>query len=66
MNFRPLEFSKEAQQLAGKRGFELKGSCFEAAKEDLRPARIVRVGAIQNQIVIPTTEPVSKQVTSDS
>lgn len=29
--------------------------------EQLRPPRIVRVGAIQNTIVLPTTEPLQKQ-----
>jgi len=45
-----------------KRGdFEVAGYAFDAAREDLRPPRIVRVGAIQNKIVLPTTAPVSEQ-----
>ncbi|XP_063396601.1 beta-ureidopropionase-like [Mytilus trossulus] len=61
---RQLEFPKEARDLADKRQFELKGSCFTAEKESLRQPRIVRIGAIQNQIIIPTTEPVPKQIES--
>ncbi|XP_071179090.1 beta-ureidopropionase-like [Mytilus edulis] len=61
---RQLEFPKEARDLADKRQFELKGSCFTAEKESLRPPRVVRIGAIQNQIIIPTTEPVPKQIES--
>ncbi|CAG2232486.1 UPB1 [Mytilus edulis] len=63
-NNRQLEFPKEARDLADKRQFELKGSCLTAEKESLRPPRIVRIGAIQNQIIIPTTEPVPKQIES--
>jgi len=40
---------------------ELKGYRFTAEAEDLRPARIVRVGIIQNSIVLPTDHPVSAQ-----
>ena len=40
---------------------ELKGYRFTAEAEDLRPARIVRVGVIQNSIVLPTDHPVSAQ-----
>lgn len=61
---RQLEFPKEARDLADKRQFELKGSCFTAEKESFRPPKIVRIGAIQNQIIVPTTEPVSKQIES--
>ena len=60
--YRSLDLPKEAIDLAGKRQFELKGSCFTAEKENLRQPKIVRVGAVQNQIVIPTTESVTKQV----
>ena len=40
---------------------ELKGYRFSADSEDLRPPRIVRVGLIQNSIVLPTDQPVSAQ-----
>lgn len=40
----------------------MKAYKFAAEKEDVRQPRIVRVGAIQNSIAIPTTEPVSAQI----
>jgi len=39
----------------------LDGYVFEASAEQLRPPRIVKVAAIQNQIVEPTDAPVEKQ-----
>ncbi len=33
----------------------------DAAPEQLRAKRLVRIGAIQNKIVLPTTEPVYRQ-----
>lgn len=33
-----------------------------ASTEQTRPRRIVRIGAIQNQIVLPTDKPVIEQV----
>lgn len=43
--------------LAEKFGFDLQAYSFKAAKEQIRPPRVVRVGLIQNQIVLPTTDP---------
>lgn len=40
---------------------ELKGYAIEALPEDTRPPRIVRVGLIQNSIVLPTTDPITAQ-----
>lgn len=62
--FRALDFSSEVKNLADKKNFELKGYAFTAEKESLRPARVVRVGLIQNQIILPTTAPVPQQVHS--
>ena len=42
--------------------FELAGYSFTATPEETRPPRIVRVAAIQNKIVLPTTAPITKQV----
>lgn len=56
-----LKFSSEAEALAGQEKFELKGFQFLAEREDLRPPRIVRIGAIQNRILVPTTDPIDKQ-----
>lgn len=44
------------------RDFELRGFGFEAAPEQLRQPHIVRVGLVQNKIVLPTDSPVSDQV----
>lgn len=59
-----LDFSSEVKNLADKKNFELKGYAFTAEKESLRPARVVRVGLIQNQIILPTTAPVPQQIES--
>ncbi|KAL4224229.1 Beta-ureidopropionase [Mactra antiquata] len=56
-----LEFSSEVQSEAEQKDFEVQGYGFSALKEEERPARIVRVGAIQNKIVLPTTAPVVEQ-----
>uniref|UniRef100_A0A8C3A3C4 Beta-ureidopropionase n=1 Tax=Cyclopterus lumpus TaxID=8103 RepID=A0A8C3A3C4_CYCLU len=64
-------FGKETQKLdlpscavsaASERDFELKGFRFEAAQEQLRPPRRVRVGLIQNRIVLPTDAPILDQI----
>ena len=41
--------------------FELKGYRFDADREETRPPRRVRVGLIQNRIVLPTTDSVVNQ-----
>lgn len=41
--------------------FEIKSYNFTAAKEDLRKPKIVRVGAVQNSICAPTTDPINIQ-----
>ena len=49
------------EDAAAKHGFEVAGHAFEALPESLRPPRIVRVGLIQHQIVLPTTADVKDQ-----
>uniref|UniRef100_A0A673WWW4 Beta-ureidopropionase n=1 Tax=Salmo trutta TaxID=8032 RepID=A0A673WWW4_SALTR len=44
--------------------FELQGYMFEASMEQLRTPRTVRVGLIQNRIVLPTDAPVLDQITA--
>ncbi|XP_070618478.1 beta-ureidopropionase [Erythrolamprus reginae] len=61
---RPLELPKEALSAAAERDFELQGHKFEAAPEQLRPPRLVRVGLIQNKIPLATDAPVAEQVTA--
>ncbi|XP_046904114.1 beta-ureidopropionase [Hypomesus transpacificus] len=70
---RRILFGKETKKLdlpacavdaASERDFELQGHVFEAAQEQLRPPRPVRVGLIQNRIVLPTDAPVLDQITA--
>lgn len=56
-----LQINAESLELAAKHNFEIKSYGFTAEKEDLRPARIVKVAGVQNSIVLPTTDPVGKQ-----
>lgn len=51
-----------AVDAASERDFELKGCRFNAAMEQLRPPRRVRVGLIQNCIILPTDAPILEQV----
>ncbi|XP_053326378.1 beta-ureidopropionase [Spea bombifrons] len=61
---RNLAIPDHVTQTAVQRNFELKGYIFEAAAEQLRRPRMVRVGLIQNKIQLPTTKPVLEQVTA--
>jgi len=56
-----LNISSEAEKLAVKHDFDIRGYKFEARAEQLREPRIVRVGIIQNHIVLPTSEPLEAQ-----
>lgn len=56
-----LELPKQAQQAAAEQGFDLQAYQFKAAVEQLRPARVVRIGLIQHGIVQPTTAPFLEQ-----
>ena len=53
--FRTLSLNQEAQDLADKHNFQLSGYRFVAEKEETRASRIVRIGLIQNEIVIKDT-----------
>jgi len=59
-----LDLTKEIELLAAENNFEIKGYKVSANNEEERVARIVRVGAIQNQIIIPTDKPVLEQTNS--
>ncbi|XP_037679389.1 beta-ureidopropionase [Choloepus didactylus] len=59
---RKLELPSRALEAASEGDFELQGHIFEAAKEQLRPPRVVRVGLVQNRIPLPAGAPVAKQV----
>lgn len=56
-----LQIPVEATNIAAENDFEIKGYRFTAKTEQIRKPRLVRVGAIQNSIVLPTTEPIDKQ-----
>ena len=60
--FRKLTIPEAAQELAEENKFELEGYLIDAAQESIRPPRIVRIGLIQNKIVLPTTAPLTDQV----
>ena len=59
--YRDLDLPIVARDFASSLNLELKAFSFGAEAENLRPARRVRVGLIQNSIVLPTTDPVSAQ-----
>ncbi|MBN3286849.1 BUP1 ureidopropionase, partial [Polyodon spathula] len=61
---RTIKLPQCAVEAAAERGFDLQGSAFSASVEQLRQPRIVRVGLIQNQIVLPTDAPVIEQITA--
>ena len=57
----PVKLSSKTESLAASEDFEVAGYAFTASAETTRPARVVRIGAIQNQIVAPTSAPVAVQ-----
>ena len=57
-----LEIPEEAKLLSENENFDLQAYTIAAKSEETRPKRTVRIGAIQNQIVLPTTDPIIKQV----
>ncbi|CAJ0582452.1 unnamed protein product, partial [Mesorhabditis spiculigera] len=56
-----LEIPAKALDAAEKASFEIKGFTVEAQREQLRAPRKVRIAAIQNAIVLPTTYPIAEQ-----
>lgn len=56
-----MTFDESLNQIAKDQNFHLDGYRFEAVPEQLRSPRLVKVAAIQNQIVEPTDSPVVKQ-----
>ena len=58
-----LDFSDAVIDSSVKLAFEISGHSFVglASEEQSRPRRIVRVGLIQNKIVLPTSCPVQDQ-----
>ncbi len=58
---RTLEVPNEAKEMSKLEDFDLQAYGMDAAEEQLRAKRLVRIAAIQNKIVLPTTEPVYRQ-----
>eukprot|EP00741_Cyanophora_paradoxa_P025711 tig00000388_g24812.t1 len=56
-----LPVAQAAAELAEKHDFEIQAYKYDAAREQLRPPRVVRIGLIQNKIVRPTTDPLKDQ-----
>lgn len=56
-----MPVSDAAKKIADANNFVIQSYKFDAIKEDLRKARIVRVGAIQHSIAVATTAPISVQ-----
>ncbi|KAK3750642.1 hypothetical protein QZH41_012832, partial [Actinostola sp. cb2023] len=58
---RKLLLPDNATTFAEYNGFQLAGYKIGAAQEQLRASRNVRIGAVQNKIVLPTNVPIAKQ-----
>ncbi|XP_078082900.1 beta-ureidopropionase [Mustelus asterias] len=59
---RKLDVLKSTMEASLEKDFQLKAYGFEASPEQLRQPRVVRVGLIQNKILLPTDSPVSEQI----
>jgi dihydropyrimidinase len=59
-----LKINDQSLKISSLNNFEIKLYKINAAQEQTRQARIVRIGAIQNKIILPTTEPVNQQMES--
>lgn len=57
-----IDLPRRAKEIASSKNFALAGYKINAAEEQLRASRIVRIGAIQNQIILPTDAPIAEQV----
>ena len=56
-----MKINENSKKIAEENEFDVKSYKFEALKEDLRKPRIVKIGAVQNSIVLSTSEPINKQ-----
>uniref|UniRef100_A0A0D6R2V3 Beta-ureidopropionase n=1 Tax=Araucaria cunninghamii TaxID=56994 RepID=A0A0D6R2V3_ARACU len=57
----PMPMPNSVYAMAKKKSFDLQAYRFNAEPEMMRPPRIVRVGLIQNSVVLPTTASFSNQ-----
>jgi beta-ureidopropionase len=58
---RHLQIPDQLLELSNKENFDIQAYAIDASEEQTRAKRLVRIGAIQNQIVLPTTDPIVKQ-----
>lgn len=56
-----LELPEESLTAAEEGHFDLQGYRFKAGQDQLRPPRPVRIGLVQNSIVLPTDAPYAEQ-----
>lgn len=56
-----IAVSAGAAELSARHGFDVRAFQVDAAAEQLRKPRVVRIGAIQHASVLPTTAPFSEQ-----
>jgi beta-ureidopropionase len=56
-----INLNEEIKNFSKKENFDLKAFKFKASIEQLRFPRIVKVGLIQNQIILPTKDPIINQ-----
>jgi len=59
-----LDLSEATVSRAGDEDYQVTGWRMEADMEETRPVREVRIGLIQNKIVLPTDAPINQQVTA--
>lgn len=57
----PISLPQALLDSAKAGNFDVQGYVFTAAAEQLRPARVVRIGLVQNKIILPTTAPFGAQ-----
>jgi len=57
-----LELSEEVVAKAGEDDYEISGWRISALAEETRPPREVKIGLIQNKIVLPTDAPIQDQI----
>nr|XP_022343798.1 beta-ureidopropionase-like [Crassostrea virginica]XP_022343799.1 beta-ureidopropionase-like [Crassostrea virginica] len=56
-----LSFSADVVNIVQNKNFDVKGYAFSTVKEKNQGKRIVRIGLIQNSVILPTTSPVEDQ-----
>ncbi|XP_022343798.2 beta-ureidopropionase-like [Crassostrea virginica] len=56
-----LSFSADVVNIVQNKNFDVKGYAFSAVKQKNQGKRIVRIGLIQNSVILPTTSPVEDQ-----